>query len=690
MNDNHEFKKLSFWQLLDKDRSVEIPIIQRDYAQGRKEKSEIRDSFLSALYDALSDTIELDFIFGREIKGTLQPLDGQQRLTTLFLLHWYVATKECCLDESVKKRLRKFTYETRTSSREFCNELVNNDLTIEKDKNISTLIKNTPWFVISWEKDPTIAAMLIMLDDIHSKFKVVPDIWGKLISDERPPITFLYIRLENFGLSDDLYDDLYIKMNARGKQLTPFENFKSRFEKHVEKKCWEHGIAADDSFSHQIDTIWTDLFWKYKEKIKKKDENGIAYEEYKIDKKLINFIAGVAINNYAQSLEIFDDKEDEEKIKKELEEKGKTKTITNDAIKRERIEKRIATLANSPEKVAPEDFSTEQSFKYLNNCLNMYARNDNEKIKPTILFWDFCDTTLFEDMISGQNMTQQKRVLFYAQTMYLLENNSVGKTKFDDWMRVIRNIVENAISGNWNIALMINLIQLVTELSGHSNDIYAYFADSATKLVSATAKDQIKEEIEKSKIFFANPNAKKIIHKTEDTNFCKGKIDFVLYCVDYDVANNPQPKEFNVENFEKMYNIITVHFDTDNEPELFRRAFLTIASNDYYNIWSWSGIFDLKRGYLRYQTEMKDFSQIKDWHREYLKELFIQLNDKQSFRKIIDDYVIPADMPKWKEKLIKQDDLLSSAMYILYDTEYCYLAFQQRPRWTEQLSARIE
>jgi hypothetical protein len=687
MSDNQQFKKLSFWQLLGEVRSVEIPIIQRDYAQGRKEKSEIRDAFLKALYAALSDPIELDFIYGSEINGVLQPLDGQQRLTTLFLLHWYVATKECCLDEPAKKRLLKFTYEIRTSSREFCNELIKNSFEIENEKPISSLISNTSWFVASWGKDPTIAAMLIMLDAIHSKFKDEPNIWEKLIRDEKSPITFLYIKLENFGLSDDLY----IKMNARGKQLTPFENFKSRFEKHIEKNCWEHGITPTDSFSYRIDTVWTDLFWKYKETIEKKDENGITYEEYKIDKKLINFIAVIAINNYAQSLEIFDDKDAEEKTKKELEEKGKTKTVTKDVIKRERIEKRIAILANTPEKVAPEDFLTEQSFKYLNNCLNIYAEKDNEKIKPTILFWDFYDTTLFEDMISGQNTTQQKRVLFYAQTMYLLENNIFVQVEFDDWMRVIRNIVENAISGNWNIALMVNLIQLVTELSGHSNDIYAYFADTTTTLVSATAKDQVKEEVAKAKIIFATPNAKQIIHKTEDTNFCKGKVDFALYCIDYDVANNPQPEKFKIKTFEEIYSIITNHFETDNELELFRRAFLTIASNDYYKTWwSWSGVFDLTKGSLCDQTEMKDFSRIKDWHREYLKDLFIQLNNKQSFRKIIDDYIISSDMPKWKARLIKEDGLLSSAMYILYDTNYCYLARQQRPRWTEQLSAKIE
>ena len=46
------------------------------------------------------------------------------------------------------------------------------------------------------------------------------------MDEERPAITFQLLPLEHFGLTDDLY----IKMNARGKPLTPFETFKARFE----------------------------------------------------------------------------------------------------------------------------------------------------------------------------------------------------------------------------------------------------------------------------------------------------------------------------------------------------------------------------------------------------------------------------------------------------------------------------
>ena len=150
-NNAYDGKVYSFWQLLE-NQSVEIPIIQRDYAQGREDKKEIRVEFLNALYRSIDKdkSIKLDFIYGSKSNETFQPLDGQQRLTTLFLLHWYAALKDSKLTDEIQKVLTKFSYETRASSREFCSELVKNcteiDLSIEK---ISDLLIDSSWFFLS-------------------------------------------------------------------------------------------------------------------------------------------------------------------------------------------------------------------------------------------------------------------------------------------------------------------------------------------------------------------------------------------------------------------------------------------------------------------------------------------------------------------------------------------------------------
>jgi len=79
----YEGKTLNFLELLG-IHNIEIPIIQRDYAQGRIDKEEIRQNFLNALKDSLVNEtpIKLDFIYGSHTTDTFQPLDGQQRLTT--------------------------------------------------------------------------------------------------------------------------------------------------------------------------------------------------------------------------------------------------------------------------------------------------------------------------------------------------------------------------------------------------------------------------------------------------------------------------------------------------------------------------------------------------------------------------------------------------------------------------------
>ena len=245
--------RYTLWQLLTRYRVV-IPIIQRDYAQGRPGKEHIREKFLSQLKAALNDTGnesgEMDFVYGSCDNGTFYPLDGQQRLTTLWLLHWYVAFKAGKL-EAVKDTLKKFSYEVRSSSREFCANLCElSDAQQQLDQEPVEYIRCQTWFYSAWEQDPTVRSMLTMLREIEKQFNELNfnDVWGKLQA-ENCPLTFSYL--------DDLKqtDDLYIKMNARGRQLTDFENFKADFAEYIQKE------GAGQDYLNLIDNAWTDIFW---------------------------------------------------------------------------------------------------------------------------------------------------------------------------------------------------------------------------------------------------------------------------------------------------------------------------------------------------------------------------------------------------------------------------------------------
>lgn len=252
--------------LSNKKLKISIPIIQRDYAQGRKDATTIRDKFLDEIFNRLDndENLFLDFIYGSIEDDKFIPIDGQQRLTTLFLLHLYFAKKE----RKDCEYLKGFTYETRSSSREFCEKLVDVDIDFNKDE-ISADIKNCSWFMPFWKNDPTVKSMLVMIDAIHDKFK------NSTFYDRLENIKFSFLELKEFGLTDDLY----IKMNARGKPLSEFENFKAEFEKELSQD-----IKA------KLDNEWLNLFWGLKDS----DKKGIDLSS--VDKRYMAFFDGVALN----------------------------------------------------------------------------------------------------------------------------------------------------------------------------------------------------------------------------------------------------------------------------------------------------------------------------------------------------------------------------------------------------------
>lgn len=237
-------------------KKVVIPLVQRDYAQGRQspEVNRIRSRFLQVLFEALTEDKKttLDFIYGNvDEDGRLIPLDGQQRLTTLFLLHYYIARHEA-VDESEMAFLHNFTYETRVSSREFCENLLR--FTPDFSLPIAGQVRDEAWFLLEWENDPTVQSMLVMLDDIHNKFKGTSGLWEKLMGDN---ISFYFLPLSQMGVTDELY----IKMNSRGKALTRFEHFKAELELHLK----ENGPMRARRVMSKIDREWTDLLWPFRD-----------------------------------------------------------------------------------------------------------------------------------------------------------------------------------------------------------------------------------------------------------------------------------------------------------------------------------------------------------------------------------------------------------------------------------------
>lgn len=236
--------------------SVRIPLIQRDYAQGRpgRRVEEIRASFVDVLHGALSggDPVGLDFVYGDvDVEGILLPLDGQQRLTTLFLLHWYLAVRTG--SDPAEHEWSRFSYDTRASARRFCERIVAHPPP-QNETQLADWVADQPWFLHGWLIDPTISSMLTMISAIERRFvDSDPTVaWSRLLDPDQPAISFLLLPIEEIGAGDELY----IKMNSRGKPLTPFENFKARLEQTL---AWSPSRA--DELAHKIDGPWADLLW---------------------------------------------------------------------------------------------------------------------------------------------------------------------------------------------------------------------------------------------------------------------------------------------------------------------------------------------------------------------------------------------------------------------------------------------
>ncbi len=85
------------------------------------------------------------------------------------------------------------------------------------------------------------------------EFNDVDNLAHYLSIHEYKPIIFRFLNINDLGMEDSLY----IKLNERGKPLTPFENFKARLIGRLQKL---HSTFMDD-FEQNFDRKWTDLFW---------------------------------------------------------------------------------------------------------------------------------------------------------------------------------------------------------------------------------------------------------------------------------------------------------------------------------------------------------------------------------------------------------------------------------------------
>lgn len=233
----------NLFALLSRYRVV-IPGIQRHYVQGANNpKAEsVRKQFIKEIFTAIEkkqNEFNLHFIYGpinTNGEDSFVPVDGQQRLTTLWLIARYAAEKAESSDrKDLLRLLSRFTYEDRINAKRFCQALTCEDSRwdITQDPNPNILCQD--WFVDYWKEDETVASMIRMLSTIYEEWNKHQDsITAEDILEAIASKIRFELKIDAFG------DDIYMKMNARGLQLTQWENFKGKFSEDLreDKKEW--------------------------------------------------------------------------------------------------------------------------------------------------------------------------------------------------------------------------------------------------------------------------------------------------------------------------------------------------------------------------------------------------------------------------------------------------------------------
>ena len=556
-------QQTTFWKFLQNNKIV-IPIIQRDYAQGRIGKERLREKFLADLKGALDNsekTLKLDFVYGSIEKSIFNPLDGQQRLTTLWLLHWYIAHKAGKLEEN-KSYFKNFSYETRVSSQDFCERL--SDFHSKSGKIVESIQKQT-WFLSSWKQDPTIQAMLNMLggtsikkekneiiDGLEEVFENYEeskfiDYWEKLSGN--CPITFYYLDLQGLKLSDDLY----IKMNARGKPLTSFENFKADLVGYInekeedgkdkEKNEGEESKTPQGSIAHKLDVDWTNIFW----------ENKSPEPENKIDEIYFAFINRFLLNALITAKESGIYKYNQENIEKE----NLFKHIYDD----------VAQEYNNFG-IYRNEFSFYEAIKMLEKTLDNFHKSfsfeENKECLKSLFspYWNkesiFCFIPEYNNKEKNvyivSPITQSQRVIFYAICCYF-KNGKYQNTSLKNWMRVVWNIVEN---GNINnVSSMVGAMRLINELGEYSHNIYEHLKDRDVS--GDFAKEQMSEEKAKIRqIINGGSEWEEKIIKAEKTAFFNGAIRFLF---------TDRDEKYNWDLFDERYKKTEEYFNPNGVTE---------------------------------------------------------------------------------------------------------------------------
>ncbi|MDE6561710.1 MAG: DUF262 domain-containing protein [Muribaculaceae bacterium] len=486
-----------------RDIVVRIPRIQRDYAEGRetemieRKRHNLLNDMLDVVY-GIREELSFDFVYGYTMGSNgevisddswkdekkhpnvyFEPLDGQQRLTTLFLFYWLFGKGD--LISSNNHSL--FIYETRDTSEEFCNWLVNQDAVkiikeweasvakilqqndenrkkwnIEKNSSgvvdpytnrlrfplfptpsLFEYMQSLATFKWDWHDDPNIHSMITVIESafryIHERGLSYDE--GIKKNDNLDKITFMLLdKLVCDG------DQLFEKMNARGKALTSFEILKSSLEEEMERQGLPHTDSQlTNNWRDNMDGDWIDFCWDTSKISIDPKLNDVRKVEEKLERLIIrmvgkSFFRTEICGSHPTNVDAVD-----------YTEKFKTSISSRESVNY--VLERYLEFAQHERAIKNQDFSQIDFQSILNDIQNLIFTDssgwrDASTLLPKLNRSN--DNTLLDEFLADAP-THNIRVMIYAMLEYLrivpakdIAVNSTEKSNFKDWMRFIRNV----------------------------------------------------------------------------------------------------------------------------------------------------------------------------------------------------------------------------------------------------------
>jgi hypothetical protein len=449
-------------------------------------------------------------------KSKLLPLDGQQRLTTLWLVH-FVLYHQSNMD--IPSWMHNFNYKTRKSSTSFITSLIQNT-DIDKFQIYSTTIEKSKWFYKNWLQDPTVKGILVTLDEVQQQLnerlisfdgeerKLKIEQWiTNFEQQDNCAIQFSFLPLSDI----DVEDDIYIKMNDRGKQLSDFEIFKNDLLDYlknlIDNNVPDFNQNEYDIIAKNIDKKWHDIFWNEKDKDSFNVEFGFHYFF------LYHLLLYRISNNQKENL------------------------ISVDYFSALIGDKRCSNFEQFDfRELEKLDLISLDSLKYVFQNLEIFTENDliksSQKITDEICFKkdgkpEFGNNFLkhFLKSASG-NIGYYDRTYNYAISKYLFKYKSNLDINFlKQWCRVLQNLVYNQayIQGKDDFE---TAIKHVNQLLEYGPDIEETLFSHGTGL--NVFPRQLSEEIEKVCFYKIQPELYPYFLKFEGHPFFHGQIEFLI------------------------------------------------------------------------------------------------------------------------------------------------------------------